>query len=111
MDPNNTRREETTLTRLRIGHTQRTHSFLLKEEPPPKYSCGNQYSIKHILIECTKLNPTRKKFYKVNSMNGPILKDCSQKHNQLLKNNWPLIKDTDYVTNTFDHQVYANKKL
>ena len=36
LDPNNTRREETTLTRL-------THSFILKEEPPPKYPCGNQY--------------------------------------------------------------------
>ena len=36
---------------------------------------------------------------------------CSQKYNQLLKNDWPLIKDIDYVTNTFDHQVYTNKKL
>ena len=68
MDPNNTRREETTLTRLRIGLTRLTHSFILKEEPPSKCTCGNQYSIKHILIECTKLNHTRKKFYRVNSM-------------------------------------------
>ena len=68
LDPNNTRREETTLTRLRIGHTRLTHSFILKEEPLPKCQCGNQYSIKHILIECTKLNHTRKKFYKSNSM-------------------------------------------
>ena len=62
LDPNNTSREETTLTRLRIGHSQLTHSFILKEEPPPKCPCGNQYSIKQILIECTKLNHTRKKF-------------------------------------------------
>ena len=34
LDPNNTRREETTLTRLRIGHTRLTHSFIHKEEPP-----------------------------------------------------------------------------
>ena len=60
--------EETTLTQLRIGHTRLTHSFILKEEPPPKCPCGNQYSIKHILIECKKLNHTRKKFYKMNSM-------------------------------------------
>ena len=40
-----------------------------------------------------------------------LFKKCSQKHNQLLKNNWPPIKDIDYVTNTFDHQVYTNKKL
>ena len=63
LDPNNTRREETTLTRLRIGHTQLTHSFILKEEPPTKCPCGSQYSIKYILIECIKLNHTRKKFY------------------------------------------------
>ena len=68
VDPNNTRREETTLTRLRIGHTRLTHTFILKEEPPPKCPCGNQYSIKHILIECTNLNHIRKKFYKMNSM-------------------------------------------
>ena len=65
---NNTRREETTLTQLYIRHTRLTHSFILKEEPPPKCLCGNQYSIKHILIECTKLNHTRKKFYKANNM-------------------------------------------
>ena len=37
--------------------------------------------------------------------------NSSQKQNQLLKNNWPPIKDIDNVTNTFDHQVYTNKKL
>ena len=68
LDPNNTRREETTLTRLHIGHTRLTHSFILKEEPPPKCPRGNQYSIKHILIECTKLNHTKKKFYKANDI-------------------------------------------
>ena len=72
--PNNTRREETTLTRLRIGHTQLTHSFILKEEPPPKCPCGNQYSIKHILKECTKLNHTWKKFYEANSTKELFLK-------------------------------------
>ena len=68
LDPNNTRRKETTFTRRRIGHTQLTQSFILKEKLPPKSPCGNQYSIKHVLIECTKLNHTRKKFYKPNSM-------------------------------------------
>ena len=62
------RREETTLTRLRIEHIRLNHSFILKEVPPPKCPCGNQYSFRHILIECTKLNHIRKKFYKTNSM-------------------------------------------
>ena len=42
---------------------------------------------------------------------GTILKNSSQKHYQLLKNNWPPIKDIGCVTNTFDHRVYTNKKL
>ena len=77
----------------------------------PYSPSGNQYLVKHILIECTKLNHTRKKFYKANSIKELFFKNCSQKHNQLLKNNWPPTKDIDYVTNTFDNQVYTNKKL
>ena len=79
LDPNNTRREETTLTRVSIGHTRLTRSFILNEEPLPKCSCGNQYSIKHILIECTKLNHTTKKFYKANSMKELFFKKLLSK--------------------------------
>ena len=64
----NTRREETILSRLRIGHTRLMHDFILKEESPPKYPCRNHYAIGHILIECTNLSQIRKKFYKINSM-------------------------------------------
>ena len=88
-----------------------THYFILKEETPPKCPCRNQYSIKNILIECTKLNHTRKKFYKANSMKELFFKNCSQKHNQHFKTDWPPIKDIDYYTNTFDHQIYTNKML
>ena len=63
-----------------------------KPNHPQKCPCGNQSSIKHILIECTKLNHTWKKFYKANCMNKLFFKNCSQKQNQLLKNNWPLIR-------------------
>ena len=55
LDPNNARREETTLAWLRIGYSRLTHSFILKDEPPTKYPCENQFIIQHILIECTKL--------------------------------------------------------
>ena len=41
LDPNNTRREETHLARLRMSHTRLTHSFILKDEYPPKNPCGN----------------------------------------------------------------------
>ena len=59
LDPINTRREETILARPRIGHTRLTLSFILKDEPPPKCPCGNQYTIKHILIKYTKLTNIR----------------------------------------------------
>ena len=52
------------------------------------------------------------KLYKANSMKELFFfLNSSQKHNQLLKNNLPPIKNIDCVTNTFDHQVYTNKKL
>ena len=36
------RRDEVVLSRLRLGHSYRTHSFLLKGEPPPEcVTCNN----------------------------------------------------------------------
>ena len=60
LDPN-IRREGTTLAWLHIEHTRLTHSFILKR--------GNQYFIKHILIECTKLTYFGRRFYNVDNMN------------------------------------------
>ena len=33
-----------------------TTNYILKEESPPKCPCGNHYTIRHILIECTNLS-------------------------------------------------------
>ena len=52
-----TRREETIL----IGHIRLTHDFILKEESP-KCPCGNHYTVRHILIECTNISRIRKNF-------------------------------------------------
>ena len=43
--------------------------FILKDEPSPKCPRGNQYTIKHILIECTKLTNIWRRFYNVDNMN------------------------------------------
>ena len=49
----NTRKENTVLNRLRIGHSYLTHSFILrKEEAPVCVACNAALTIKHILIEC-----------------------------------------------------------
>ena len=52
----NTRKENTLLNRLRIGHSYLTHSFVLrKEEAPLGVVCNTVLTIKHILIECAEL--------------------------------------------------------
>ena len=44
------RREEVVLTRLRIGHTRLTHSYLLKREDQPFcISCNELFTVKHFL--------------------------------------------------------------
>ena len=50
------RKEEITLSRLRIGHSHITHSYLLKkEEAPYCIPCQKPYTMKHILTECIDL--------------------------------------------------------
>ena len=48
------RREETALSRLHIGHSHVTHLFLLKgEEPPSRVSCDEPLSLEHTLLSCS----------------------------------------------------------
>uniref|UniRef100_A0A8D9A9T4 RNase H type-1 domain-containing protein n=1 Tax=Cacopsylla melanoneura TaxID=428564 RepID=A0A8D9A9T4_9HEMI len=49
----NSRSNETTLMRLRTGHSRLTHQYLLKREDPPTCQCGEILSIKHILTACS----------------------------------------------------------
>ena len=54
-------KNEITLSRLRIGHTRITHSYLLEgKQQPMCYACQTKYTVKHILIECTDLGPYKK---------------------------------------------------
>ena len=62
------RKEEITLSRLWIGHTRITHSYLLKgKQQPMWYACQTKYTVKHILIKCTNLAHI-KKTYSANNM-------------------------------------------
>ena len=62
-------REEIILSCLCIGHTDITHSYLLKQEQPPWcVGCHTSYSIKHLLVDYTNLTPKRQYFYTVNNM-------------------------------------------
>lgn len=50
-----TRREETCLQRLRIGHSNLTHTYLMKKVNVPFcYLCLDPLTIKHIVEICTK---------------------------------------------------------
>ena len=63
------RKEEITLSRLRIGHTRITHSYLLEgKQQLMCYACQTKYTVKHILIECITLAHIRKIFYNANNV-------------------------------------------
>ena len=63
------RREQVVTSRLRIGHTRLTHSFILKQETQPKcLTCQTTCTVKHILIECRTFTVIRKRFFKVNNL-------------------------------------------
>ena len=59
------RKQETVMTRLRIGHTWITHSYLLKKEDQPFcHACDNPFTVKHILVECSDFTYIRNKYYR-----------------------------------------------
>ena len=65
----NTRKEDTVLNRLQIGHSCFTHSFLFKnEEPPVCVPCNAASTVKHIVIECAELVEVRKKYFEERSL-------------------------------------------
>ena len=63
------RKEETILSRLHIGHTYVTHSFLLKNEDPPWcFCCDAPFTVEHFLTECSDLVLPRNQCFNSNSL-------------------------------------------
>ena len=63
------RKEEVVLSRLRIGHTYFSHSYVLRREDPPECTaCQEIYSVRHVLIDCIDLGLIRPRFYSVPDM-------------------------------------------
>lgn len=62
---NKNRRTETVLSRLRLGHSNLTHAYLMQgqEDPPECDVCGGIITVKHILVDCRKYVAIRNKFY------------------------------------------------
>jgi len=46
------RKDQTVITRLRIGHTRLTHIHLIEKKDPPQCTCNENLTVKHI-FECT----------------------------------------------------------
>ena len=45
--------DEVVLSRLKLGHSYLTHSYLLKGDPPPEcVTCDCRLTISHILVDC-----------------------------------------------------------
>ena len=58
------RRTQVTLTRIRIGHTYSTHTYLLSGGDPPRCErCGEPLTVLHILIQCNGIDAIRKKHF------------------------------------------------
>ena len=66
---------ETKLTRLIIGHTRITHSYILKGEPLPKcIGCDTAFTVKHFLIDCVDFALTRRIYFQVNNLKELFIK-------------------------------------
>ena len=64
-----TRHEEVVITRLRIGHTRLTHSYLLNREAAPEcVPCFADLTVAHLILHCVDVAPIRDKYFKVTTM-------------------------------------------
>ncbi|XP_058828431.1 uncharacterized protein LOC131688260 [Topomyia yanbarensis] len=83
------RKEDVILARLRIGHIQITHCYLLeRKEPPHCTMCDAPLSVKHILTECQGLETERRHAGLTNSIRESLADDINraQKVLKFLKN-------------------------
>ena len=75
---NKSRRIETVLARLRLGHTNITHVYLMQgqTEPPKCDRCRVTITVKHLLLECRKYVTIRNEYFR-----NPTLSDMLAESN------------------------------
>lgn len=79
------RKEEVVLARLRIGHTNITHSYLMAKEQAPECAiCQSPLTVQHILEECLNYTIERTQ-YNINGELAQVLKDDEEQVEKLMK--------------------------
>jgi len=57
------------ISRLRIGHTRLTNSYLLKGESQPVCeACRFPLTVKHFLVDCTRYSAARQRYFGVDTL-------------------------------------------
>lgn len=68
-----TRKEQVLLTRLRLGHTNVTHNYLMNKAPRPVcHNCHSFLTVKHILIDCPIFEHHRRRCELPHSLNDAL---------------------------------------
>ena len=66
---NLSRKEQTKITRCRLGHTRITHSYILNNEQAPFcIPCNEPFTVKHFLVTCAEFNYIRTKYFNVKNI-------------------------------------------
>ena len=100
----NSKLQERVMTRVRIGHTKLTHSYIINGTPKPKCDlCINVHlTIKHIILTCPKFNTERRFMitYCTNNQlnfnfNTILGNNCPALHTLLLQ----FLRDIDIIDN------------
>ena len=95
------RKEEKALSRLRIGHTYLTHSFIFNHEPRPLCTiCREVINIQHIILQCTKYNAERtalQQFCRMHNIQFTLSVILGDEHEELLKLLFIFLTTTDLL--------------
>ena len=92
---NRCRRIETALSRLRVGHTNITHAYLMQGQanPPECERCREPVTVKHLLLECRKYSQVRNKYFS----NPTLLDMLAESDNFSVNRTISFLRETDLL--------------
>ena len=110
--PRLSRKEDVVLTRLRIGHTRLTHSYLLqREEQPVCIGCNEPLTVKHILVDCVDFLQTTRNGFKFSKSKTQCVHFCQQRkiHNDpalyIYGSQIPVVAESKFLGVIFDRKL------